>query len=367
VVRLVVLASIVASCTQAQSTASAPQTSAPQPSAWTDRTSTRVELGAQGQLMLLVDTPGGVVALGGYRLVPWALLAADGVSWQPVDAPPELEAMTEVGSATFRGAAYVLLYGTRAGIDRLELLISTDGFTWRDAAPALMAKVGMWGVGIVATGERLVVVGATAKGGVSRAEVFVSSDGTNWEGVESPDLTRTDGAPVGVASAGGSLALLFSGRAGGGAPHVLISGSDLRSWSAVDLTADSPSVTVIAPFLGGLAVEGCTGDGSRVTLVWVSSSPGGRFGRLDNLAADLCVDAGASSGGQLALATKAGAWFVDSSLSSSGGALPTATPGALTIVRTVIHRGDAWLFGGQEYPGGNPLGTSQAVVWTIRH
>ena len=359
VVRLVVLATLLASCSSGQPKAS---NSRPAPS---DSTSTRVALGAQGQLELLVDTPGGVVAFGADRFVPWALRSDDGRTWEPIDAPPELQAMTEDGSATFKGITHVLLSGGQPDDARLELLTTTDGVTWLHAAPALMAMHGIWGVGIVAMEDRLVVVGATGGNGVGHAQVFVSADGMTWEHLESPDLTRKDGGPVSVASADGRLAVLFSAQAGGGTPHVVVSDAALTSWTAVKLTDDSPGVTLIAPFLDGFVVAGCTRVGSESGLAWVSSSPAGPFTAVDH-ASGRCVDTGASSRDQVALATKAGAWFVDDRLHSTEQAFSTLTPSALPIVLTVVHRADAWLFGGQEHPDGSPLSAGQAVVWRIR-
>ena len=75
----------------------------------------------------------------------------------------------------------------------------------------------------------------------------------------------------------------------------------------------------------------------------------------------------ALSGSELALATKTGAWFLDHNLKSSELPFLTRTTGALPVVQSVIHKGDAWVFGGQEHADGNALGASDIVVWSIRH
>ena len=201
---------------------------------------------------------------------------------------------------------------------------------------------------------------------MGHAEVFTSPDGKTWKSVKNPGLTRKDGAPLSVASADGMVALLFSGQAGGGRRHVVTSDAALTSWSAVDLAEDSPAPIVIAPFLDGLAVAGCTRVPPTVGVAWLSSSPSGQFKALDP-APQQCVNAGASSGSELALATKTGAWFLDDNLKSSELPFLTRTTGALPIIPSVIHKGDAWVFGGQEHADGNALGASDIVVWSIRH
>ena len=114
----------------------------------------------------------------------------DGQSWQPAVAPPELRGKTVVASTMFKGASYVLLSGGESAASSLELLATTDGLSWQRIAPDLMAKAGIWGVGIVSLADQLVVVGATGGNGVGHAEVFTSPDGKTWKSVKNPGLTR---------------------------------------------------------------------------------------------------------------------------------------------------------------------------------